>query len=85
MVAAGKMLTPILRHCAKQKRTESGLNRKTVQGKFFKDTGVCVDLLVPLLRAEALDGPLGSRLLDVGICQQLAFGYSLDLRDDSLI
>jgi hypothetical protein len=50
MVAAGKMLTAILRHCAKQKRTESGLNGKTVQGKFFKDTGICVDLLVPLSR-----------------------------------
>jgi hypothetical protein len=44
------MLTAILTHCAQQKRTESRLNRKIVQDKFFKDTGVCVDLLVRLSR-----------------------------------
>src|SRR6266853_4725027 len=33
--------------CAKQKRTDSGLNWKTVQGKFFKDMDVGVDLLAP--------------------------------------
>src|SRR3981081_1016676 len=47
MVAAGKMLSASLSH-ARQKRTDSGLNWKTVQDKFFKDMDVCVGLLAHL-------------------------------------
>src|SRR5258708_32039533 len=38
--------------CARQKRTDSGLNWKTVQDKFFKDMDVCVGLLAHLLDAD---------------------------------
>ena len=38
--------------CARQKRTDSGLNWKTVQHKFFKDMDVCVGLLAHLLDAD---------------------------------
>ncbi len=36
--------------CARQKRTDNGLNWKTVEDKFFKDMDVCVGLLVPRSR-----------------------------------
>ena len=36
--------------CARQKRTDSGLNWKTVQYKFCKDMDVYVDLLAPFSR-----------------------------------
>jgi hypothetical protein len=51
MIAAGKML---LRFSvmARQKRTDSGLNWKTVQDKFFKEMDVRVGLLARLLDAD---------------------------------
>jgi integrase len=47
MVAAGKMLTAILSHAPNRSWTESGLNWKTVQGKFFKDMDLGADLVAP--------------------------------------
>ena len=51
MIAAGKML---LRFSvmARQKRTDSGLNWKTVQDKFFKEMDLRVGLLARLLDAD---------------------------------
>jgi hypothetical protein len=38
--------------CARPKRTDSGLNWKTLQDTFFKDIDVCVGLLAHLLDAD---------------------------------
>jgi hypothetical protein len=51
MVAAGKMLTTILSR-ARQKRTESGLNRNTDEGRFFKVTDIRISLLTRVSDAD---------------------------------
>ena len=51
MVAVGENVDCDSQPCTRQKRTESGLNRKTVRDKFFGEIDVCVGPFAPLSRS----------------------------------
>jgi hypothetical protein len=52
MVAAGKMLSAILSHAARQERTESGLSRSADQDKAFKVINICISLFTRVSGAD---------------------------------